>query len=60
MNPQEVSKTNQWFVIRLDDNSNEYLFGTYHSEQEAKRAAQRENDKGHKQTFFVTQNKPEY
>ncbi|RAJ67888.1 sporulation related protein [Streptomyces sp. KhCrAH-43] len=42
-----------WLVIRQDDNGNRYRVGRYATQGEAQRAADKLQDRGHKQLYWV-------
>ncbi|MFJ4684500.1 SPOR domain-containing protein [Streptomyces sp. NPDC091377] len=45
--------TYPWLVIRQDDNGNRYRVGRYTTRAEAQQIADRLDDRGHKQLYFV-------
>jgi cell division protein FtsN len=42
-----------WLVIRQDDNGNRYRVGRYATPDEAQKVADRLDDRGHKQLYWV-------
>ncbi|THA29565.1 SPOR domain-containing protein [Streptomyces sp. A1277] len=42
-----------WLVIRQDDNGNRYRVGRYATQDEARRTADKLQDRGHKQLYWV-------
>lgn len=42
-----------WLVIRQDDNGNRYRVGRYATQDEAQRSADKLQDRGHKQLYWV-------
>jgi hypothetical protein len=48
-----VLLADSWSVVRLDDNGNEFMVSDGHSFDGAASIAQRFEDKGHKQSYWV-------
>jgi hypothetical protein len=48
-----VRLVDSWCVVRLDDNGNEFMVSDGHSFDDAASIAQRFEDKGHKQSYWV-------
>ncbi|WSY84377.1 SPOR domain-containing protein [Streptomyces sp. NBC_00876] len=42
-----------WLVIRQDDNGNRYRVGRYATQEEARRTADKLEDRGHKRLYWV-------
>ncbi|WP_443075060.1 SPOR domain-containing protein [Streptomyces sp. NBC_01435] len=51
----DSSATLPWLVIRQDDNGNRYRVGRYATEGEAQKIADKLDEHGHKQLYWVEQ-----
>lgn len=54
-----ASLTQKWRLMRLDDNGNHFEMGRYGDRASAEKACEKFEKRGHKQTYYVTDKKPE-